>query len=381
MRTLRTARRMTLLVAPRGARPSAARHRAARSSGHHHRARSGRGAVRRVDRPSRTDPPRDQLTGVRDEDEVAAHLEAGRRRPRSGTRRLGVGSARGAPAPTYAPNRIRRFHSSSAAAMILASRPIPHATTNIAGPVRAFAGAGGGPQRARPRSRTRVPPARDRRDRRSDATDAEGSRRGRSPSHPARSASGVSRPDEGLGRLRARCHHRRRPRRSARRSTRPGRTVPLLRGLPASTLGCSRPSATMTAPGPPSAITRCLWAELAQPGGARVDDDERGPLARRVDGSPKRCYRTGRRRRQVSAIRLDCAPPTTPQVRWDPKTRTRPPRTARPSRPRPGLPSLSASGTAPSDLPHPSSSVRLRGRQTLRRRALRGASGRKELHC
>ena len=59
-------------------------------------------------------------------------------------------------APMYAPNRIRRFHSCSAAAMIRASRPIPQATAKMRS-----CGVGSpaaGVQRARPRSMTRGRP-------------------------------------------------------------------------------------------------------------------------------------------------------------------------------------------------------------------------------
>ncbi len=84
-------------------------------------------AIGRVDRLARTDPARDQLAGVRHEDEVAGDLDRLAVGHDPEVRRLERVNSRTA-APTYAPNCSRRFHSCSAAAMTRASRPIPQAT-------------------------------------------------------------------------------------------------------------------------------------------------------------------------------------------------------------------------------------------------------------
>ena len=79
-------------------------------------------------------------------------------------------------APTYAPNRIRRFHSCSAAAMIRASRPIPQATRKMRLAIGPALGPPSAPQRRLAevdRPRLAVP---DRLESRADAADAEGAR-------------------------------------------------------------------------------------------------------------------------------------------------------------------------------------------------------------
>ena len=61
-------------------------------------------------------------------------------------------------APTYAPKRSRRFHSSCAVAMIRASRPVPAATTN--GPLPSGVSSPTRPHSATPRSSVRGVPSR-----------------------------------------------------------------------------------------------------------------------------------------------------------------------------------------------------------------------------
>ena len=126
-------------------------------------------------------------------------------------------------APTYAPKRIRRFHSSWAAAMIRASKPIPAATMKCSPVGRRRPGRPNRPARGRSSARTPV---------------ADGVQCRRMPRSRERGGQDVARaarddgqrrarPGQGSGRRRGPCRRHRRPRRAA---TRPRRAVP--RGRP-----------------------------------------------------------------------------------------------------------------------------------------------------